>query len=106
MFKNDGTLYILKLIASSNNNMLHSRIVNTLCEPITFQVGECGFFKSLMNDGVWHTIITTAITEIEMPNEYEKIIVHTQNSVYEFQKADQEKALIMAGMEDCHDEMD
>jgi len=99
MFKNDGTFYILRSVLSSRNNSLHGKVVNTVCEPITFEVGECGFFRSLMEDGQWHTIITTAIEKLEMPDGYNRIIVSTMNSVYTFEKADASVAMKVSGAE-------
>lgn len=87
MFRNDGTYYILESVVSTRKNSLHSKVVNRICEPITFEVGESGFFLALFEDGEWHTIITTPIERIEMQNGYNSLVVHTKNSVYSFEKA-------------------
>lgn len=94
MFKNDGTLYILEMIASARDNPLHGKLVKTLCEPLAFAVGECGFFQALFDDGEWHMIITSKIEKLELPEGYERIVMHTKNSVYSFTRAAVKKAAL------------
>ena len=96
---NDGTFYILKSIVSLRENTIHGRIVNTVCEPMTFQAGEYGFFKSLMGDGIWHVIITSPVTDVEIQEDENGIVLHTINSVYVFQKLNQDEMPIMADAE-------